>query len=93
MAITDYFAQNVSWNMFVFSSFLNVNFRFSNEHHAGGTSQCSMGGGSSELPPTSPGYTESHLFIHEFMNCPLNLRDNRHTYSDLLDVSSHEHTN
>lgn len=59
----------------------------------GGTSQCSMGGGSSELPPTSPGYTESHLFIHEFMNCPLNLRDNRHTYSDLLDVSSHEHTN
>lgn len=44
-AITDYFAQNVSWNMFVFSSFLNANFRVSNEHHARGNLKMFYGWG------------------------------------------------
>lgn len=86
--------RNLQGTCLCFHPFLSVNFIVSNQRHARGTSQS---------VPCFGVFLFSHqralhtprtitLFFLDFMNCTFNLGHTRHTYSNVLDISSHEHT-
>lgn len=86
--------RNLQGTCSCFHPFPSVNFIVSNQRHARGTSQsvsCLRVLLTSHQRALHTPRTITMFFL-DFMNCALNLRHTRHAYSNVLDISSHEHT-